>query len=176
LTVPKIAVIWIALVLLSLSASNAAAQEMKPKEILFHVTSVQRVDSAVECKAGNCSVVKYTVEGFADGQHDPMTTQYVITCDEHMADRPSPHRNNICARFHAGEAYMAQVQSDVVSFPFSRLNKAFETDYNIVSEKEIARSLEPARTGSQDQREATRVPEQHDTAKGPEQLASKEHN
>jgi hypothetical protein len=172
---PKTAAVWIALVLLSLCASSAPAQDTKPKEILFRVTSVQRADSAVECKAGNCSVVKYTVEGFADGQLDPMTTQYVITCEEYMADRPVPHRNNICARFHAGEAYAAQVQSDLVSFPFSRLNKVFETDYSIVSEKEIARSLKPTNPGSQDQRDATRVPEQHETAKGSEQLASKDH-
>jgi hypothetical protein len=162
---------------LSTLAAQAQVQEWKPKMILFHVTSVQRADDPVACKSGKCNVVRYKVEGYADIQQGATTTEYVITCDEHVTSRPLPHRDNVCARFHAGNAYTAQLLSDSVSFPYSMLNKDFETDYNIVSEREMARAPEqPEVTKAPEKREATRGPEQPVSVKGLEQMASKAGN
>ena len=94
-----------------------------------------------------------------------------------MNDPPLPHRDNICARFHAGKAYTAQLLSDSVSFPYSGLNKDFETDYNIVSEREIPiNPAQPGINGNGEPREATNGPDQRDTTRSPEQLASKTNN
>lgn len=153
---------------------GAQAQGQKPKTILFHVTAVQRVDDSAPCKAAECSVVRYRVEGYADADRDAITTSYVITCDELFYERPRPHRSNICARFHAGSAYTAELSSDSISFPHSGLNKAFETDYAIVSEKELPASVFPhSAPGTTEPREATGNPAPQETAKGPEQLASR---
>jgi hypothetical protein len=174
---PKIIAAGIVMMACSLSVLYAQEQEWKPKMILFHVTSVQRVDDPVACKSGKCNLVKYKVEGYADPQNNGTATEYVITCDEHVTSHPLPHRDNICARFHAGNAYTAQLLSDSVSFPYSGLNKDFETDYAIVSEKELMKSPELREaTGNSEQREATKSPEKHEAAKGTEQLASKNSN
>lgn len=115
----------------------------------------------------------YTIEGFVSVSQVATNTQYVITCDEFKSNRPFPHRNNICARFHAGEVYTAEMQSDRVSFPNSRLNKAFETDYRIVAEKEIPKGPNDRETaGTSEPREAANGPHRAEAAKGPEQLAS----
>jgi len=163
--------VMIACGLQTLGAQN---QERKPKVVTFHVTSVERADNPAACKTEMCSVVKYKVEGFVNAEPDSIATKYAITCDEYYSDRPHPHRNNICARFHAGNAYTAYLFSDSISFPFSGLNKDFETDYSIVSEMEIPRG--PGQkdvNGGSEPREATRSPERQVPAKGPEQLASK---
>ncbi len=153
---------------------SAQAQEQRAKVILFHVTSVQRADNSAACKSATCSSVKYTVSGYADVENAATKTEYVITCDEFMNDRPHPHRDNICARFHAGKAYMAQLQSDVISFPHSMLNKDFETDYSIMSERAIPLGPDDRMApGGSEPREATNGPDQRNAPKGPEQLASK---
>ena len=173
----KIIAFVVVIMACSLSTLRAQVQEWKPKMILFHVTSVQRADDPVACKSGKCNVVRYKVEGYADIQQGATTTEYVITCDEHVTSRPLPHRDNVCARFHAGNAYTAQLLSDSVSFPYSMLNKDFETDYNIVSEREMARAPEqPEVTKAPEKREATRGPEQPVSVKGLEQMASKAGN
>lgn len=166
----------VALLMVTFALSNLGAQvpEQKSKVILFHVTSVQHIDDSASCKGGECSVVKYRVEGYADGNQETTTTSYVITCDELFYQRPHPHRNNICARFHAGSAYTAQLMSDSISFPYSGLNKAFETDYSIVAEKEMPASINPqGAPGNSEPREATKAPQPQVPAKGPEQLAVK---
>jgi hypothetical protein len=153
---------------------GAQDQERTPKSVVFHVTSVERVDNSAACKSEMCSGLRYKVEGYVDAEPNATATQYVITCDEFSFDRPHPHRDNICARFHAGNAYTALLQSDRISFPYSGLNKSFETDYSIVSEKEIPRNLDPRDTnGGSEPRQATGTPEKREPAKGPEQLASK---
>jgi len=166
-----VAALMIACGLQTLSAQD---QERAPKSVVFHVTSVERVDNSAACKSEMCSALRYRVEGFVNAEPDATATQYVITCDEYYLERPHPHRDNICARFHAGNAYSALLQSDRISFPFSGLNKSFETDYSIVSEKEIPRNLDPRdANGTSEPRQASGTPERREPAKGPEQLASK---
>jgi hypothetical protein len=118
--------------------------------------------------------MKYTVEGYVDIQHGVTKTEYVITCNELIYEFPRPHRGNICARFHAGNAYAAHLQSDSIEFPSSMLNKDFETDYSIVSEKEIPRGPFDMETpGSPEPQVATSGPEQREAPRGQEQMASK---
>ena len=170
----KLLFVAVATVTFALSNLSAQRPEQKSRVILFHVTSVQRVDDSSGCKASECSVVKYRVEGYAEGDQENASTSYVLSCDELFYERPHPHRNNICARFHAGSAYTAQLMSDSISFPTSGLNKAFETDYSIVSEKEMPASLNPqGASGNTEPREATKSPEPPRPAKGPEQIASR---
>lgn len=167
----------IVMIVCNLSGPSARAQEEQPQAILFHVTAVERADDTAACKTESCSAMKYTVEGFADVHHTASKTQYVITCNEVMNSRPVPHRDNICARFHAGNAYMAELQSDRVSFPHSMLNKAFETDYSIVSEREIPKGPDDRETpGAREPREANNGRVRHEAAKGPEQLASRDNS
>ena len=170
----KIFAVATVMIAFGLQALAAQEPEQKPKVVTFHVTSVERVDNSAACKAEACSAVKYKVEGFADVEGNSVSTQYVLSCDEVYFDRPYPHRNNICARFHAGKAYTAYLNSDSISFPFSGLNKSFETDYSIVAEKEIPRNLDQRdANGGTEPRQATGTPEKREPAKGPEQLASK---
>ena len=172
-------IIAVAIVMITCGLQTLGAQEeaRKPIDVIFHVTSVERVDNSAACKSDACSAVTYKVEGYADAELAPVSTKYVITCDEIYFDRPRPHRNNICARFHVGNAYTAQLLSDRISFPFSGLNKSFETDYSIVSEKEIPKGLDPRNAnGATEQREATKSQQPRVLPKGPEQLASKSNN
>ena len=169
----KIGVFAVMIIALSLSGVITQAQELKSDVISFHVTSVQRSDNSAACQTGSCSAMKYSIEGFVSVSQSPTKTQYLITCDEFRSDRPFLHRNNICARFHAGEVYTAEVRSDRISFPHSHLNKAFETDYRIVSEKEVPKGPEDRElAGKPEPREATNSPRPVETAKGPTQLAS----
>jgi hypothetical protein len=175
----KVVAVAVAIVMIAcgLQTLGAQDQDRKPKVVTFHVTSVERADNSTACKSDTCNVVKYKVEGYVNSEPNPVATRYVITCDEYYSDRPHPHRNNICARFHAGNAYTANLFSDIVSFPFSGLNKTFETDYSILSEKQIPIGLgQPDVNGGSEPREATRSPERQEPAKGPEQLASKTGN
>ena len=173
----KIVALGIVMIACSLPGLSAQAQDSKPRVILFHVTSVQHADDSAACRVHTCSAVRYTVEGYVELQQTGTTTQYVITCDEFMNVRPHPHRDNICARFHAGKTYTAQLQSETISFPHSMLNKDFETDYSIAAEKEIPLNpVQPGITGNGEPREATNGAEQRDTSRGPEQLASKNNN
>lgn len=167
-------IISAAIVLLAcaLPCAGARAQEKASKVILFHVTSVERLDNPGGCKVGACSVVKYRVEGFATTEGDATTTSLVISCDELVFELPRPHRNNVCARFHAGNAYTAQLMAESVLFPFSGLNKAFETNYSILSEKEMPVSADRSLPGSVEQHEATKTPAAHEPAKSAEQVAS----
>ena len=170
----KVIAVAIVMITCGLQTLGAQDQERIPKSVIFHVTSVERVDNSAACKSEMCSAVRYKVEGYVNAEPDATATQYVITCDEFYFDRPHPHRDNICARFHAGNAYTALLQSDRVSFPFSGLNKSFETDYSIVSEKEVPSGLNQRdANGVSEPREATRRPERLEPAKGPEQVASK---
>ena len=136
--------IAIALVMSACNLAVISAQEpqQNTKTIVFHVTSVQKVDDTSACKSGMCSAVKYTIEGYAEIERNVSVNEYVLTCDEFAASRPHPHRNNICARVHAGSAYVVELLSNSVAFPYSRLNKEFEANYSIVSEKEASRGME----------------------------------
>jgi hypothetical protein len=156
------------------SVLSAQTQQFRSKAILLHVTSVERAHGAVACKSGSCSAMKYTVDAYADAQRGATKTEFVITCNELMYDLPRPHRDNICARFHAGNVYFAHLQSDSISFPHSMLNKDFETDYRIVSEKEVALGPEDRlNADSADPRVASNHTEQPDTTKNSEQVASR---
>ena len=171
----KIGVFAIVLIALNLGGVITQAQESKSDVILFHVTSVQRADNSAACETESCSAMKYTVEGFVSIDDVATKTEYVITCNEFKSDHPFPHRDNICARFHAGEVYTAQLQSDRISFPNSRLNKAFETDYRIVAEKAIPKGPNDRETaGTLEPREVANGSHQAEAAKGPVQLASAE--
>jgi hypothetical protein len=173
----KIIALGIVMVACNLPGLRVQAQDLKPRAVLFHVTSVQHADDNTACKMDKCSAIKYTVEGYVEAQQPGTTTQYVISCDEYVYVRPRPHRNNICARFHAGKTYTAELESESISFPHSMLNKDFETDYSIVAEREIpVNPLQPGITGNGEPREATNGTEQRDTTRGPEQLASKNNN
>lgn len=126
----------------TLAAISAQEPHQNSKTMVFHVTSVQFADDTSACKSGMCSAVKYTIEGYAEIDHNVSVNEYVLTCDEFAASRPHPHRNNICARVHAGSAYVVELLSNSVAFPYSRLNKDFEANYSIVSEKETSRGTE----------------------------------
>ncbi len=170
----KIGVFVIVAIALNLGALITQAQESKSNVILFHVTSVQHVDNPAACAdTESCSAMKYTVEGFVSLSNVATKTQYVITCNEFKNDQPFVHRDNICARFHAGEVYTAELQSDRISFPYSKLNKDFETDYRIMAEKVVPKGPGDLETpSSASPREAKNIPHRADGAKGPEQLAS----
>ena len=170
----KIFAVATVMIAFGLQALVAQEPEQKPKVVTFHVTSVERVDNSVDCKSEACSAVQYKVEGFANVEDSSVSTHYVLRCEEIYFDRPYPHRNNICARFHAGKAYTAYLNSDSISFPYSGLNKSFETDYSILAEKEIPRNPDQRdANGGSEPRQATGTPEKREPAKGPEQLASK---
>jgi hypothetical protein len=136
--------ITIGIVLVACNWSSLRAQDLQPKTkiVAFHVTAVRQTVETNACQSGQCSQTKYTIEGFAEIEHNVSVTEYVLTCDEFAASLPHPHRNNICARVHAGSAYEVELLSDSVSFPFSRLNKDFEANYKIMSEREAARGME----------------------------------
>ena len=172
-------IIAVAIVMIACGLQTLGAQDQarKPIVVVFHVTSVERVDNSAACKSGACTALRYKVEGYTDAEPGPLSTHYVISCDEFYSDRPVPHRNNICARFHAGSAYTANLLSDIVSFPFSGLNKSFETDYRIVSEKQMPKGLDQQNVnGESEAQQATRSQERRQPPKGPEQLASKANN
>jgi hypothetical protein len=139
-----IRLVTIGAVLFACSLSLLSAQNLQPatRTVVFHVTSVRQTNEASPCNFGTCNTDKYTIEGFAELNGNVSVAEYVLTCDEVSASLPHPHRNNICARVHAGKAYEVQLLSNSVSFPYSRLNKDFEANYNIVSEKESGRGAE----------------------------------
>ncbi len=171
---PKILTLAFVMIAFGVSVASAQTQQFRSKSILLHVTSVERSHGSVACKSGSCSSMKYTVEAFADARRGATKTEYVITCNELMYDQPQPHRDNICARFHAGNVYSAHLQSDSISFPHSMLNKDFETDYRIVSEKEVALGPDDRTTpGSAEPRVASNDPGQGDAAQGTEEAASR---
>ena len=137
-------IIAVGIVLMVCSFSVLRAQDLQPKSqtAVFHVNAVRQTEKASVCKLGQCSQTTYTIEGFAEIAPNVSVTEYVLTCDEFAASLPHPHRNNICARLHAGSAYEVELLSDSVSFTFSRLNKDFEANYRILSEKETTRGME----------------------------------
>jgi hypothetical protein len=140
----EILALWVLILSGCALTGNAQDQSVNIPATLFYVTSVGHSTNPAECEARPCTAITYRVEGYIKSQQDERIVDLVLTCNEHTAIKPAPHRLDICARVHAGKSYMIDLQSETVSFLHSGLNKAFEVDYKIESEKET-----PGIAGSQ---------------------------
>ncbi len=130
---------------LSVSAGRMSAQSpdddgTRGTKIIFHVTSVSQQDDPDSCPTGGCSATKFTVEGYADVQHDSHLTKYVLKCSEILASTPSPHFAVTCGRVHANSDYAATRFADTINFEGGKpkpKDAPPEALYVIVSEKEV---------------------------------------
>lgn len=113
----------------------------KGVKILFHVTSVSQRDDPDSCPAAQCSATKFTVEGYADVQHNRHPTQYVLKCSEILVSNPSPHYAVTCGRVHSNNDYDATLFADSIYFRDRKPKQDGappEALYIIVSEKEVS--------------------------------------
>jgi hypothetical protein len=144
---PRARIGWIVLSIMCLCILTAVAcaqtsddDGTKGTKIIFHVTSVSQQEDPETCQAAQCSATKFTIEGYADVQHDSHLTQYVLTCSEILASTPSPHFAITCGRVHANSDYDARLFADSIVFeggkPKSKDDPP-EAAYSIASEKEI---------------------------------------
>jgi hypothetical protein len=62
----------------------------KGTPITCHVTAVRFEDAHDWCTTGECSAVRFTIEGFAG------ETEYVLDCVEVLVQNPSPHYTIVC--------------------------------------------------------------------------------
>jgi hypothetical protein len=126
-------------ILLGLALSEQSLGQDKGTPITFHVTAVHSEDAHdwEERCHGDCHAQRYTVEGYSDA------TEYVLTCVEVTAHKPSMHLVTVCIRLHANNDYAARLMSDAIAFgeykpqPPSGPPPPLEADYEIVSEKEV---------------------------------------
>ncbi|MDW5267525.1 MULTISPECIES: hypothetical protein [Acidobacteriaceae] len=108
--------------------------------ITFHATSVRQEDST-NCDPDKCSTKKFTIEGYTDGAHKNSRVSYVLTCDETVAYKPTPHVAMACARVHANDDYAAKIFSDSISFwPAEKYTPPpYRALFTILSETEVSK-------------------------------------
>jgi len=127
-------------VILGLSLGRILGQENGQK-IMFHVTAVRSEEAHDWCTTGECSAMRYTVEGYSDVKGDSTPTECVLECVEVIASKPKPHLTNVCGRVHAHNDYEAQLWSDSIFFGDETKPQSSEgvvtVGYHIVSEKEV---------------------------------------
>ena len=120
--------------------AQAQDQDKGKQKILFHVTSVRSEDDPDSCQTGECSATRFTLEGYADVNHDGHLTEYVLKCVEYLAYNPTLHYTMVCGRVHANNDYDAGLFADSVFFTDSKpkpTGAPHEAGYRIVSEKEM---------------------------------------
>jgi len=107
--------------------------------ITFHVTSVRHEDDSTVCGSGECSATKFTIEGYANGAHTGTRIAYVLTCDEYVAYKPTPHISMACVRVHANTDYDVRLFADSISFwPEEKFTPPPDRVlYSIETEKEV---------------------------------------
>jgi hypothetical protein len=110
-------------------------------QITFHVTSVRYEEDSADCDTGECSATKFTIEGYADDMHTGSRVAYLLTCDEVVAYKPTPHIAVSCGSVHANNDYDARVFGDSISFwPEEKYTPPpLRGLYHIVSEKEVSK-------------------------------------
>ena len=110
-------------------------------QITFHVTSVRREEDSAFCDTGECSATKFTIEGYADDMYRGSRVAYVLTCDEIMAVKPTPHFTAICSKVHAHIDYDAWVFGNSIGFwPEGKHHPPPGLMlYDIESEKEVSK-------------------------------------
>jgi hypothetical protein len=114
-------------------------------KIVFHVTAVSQKEDPIVCDTGECSAMKFTIEGYAGGEQAGYQIEYVLTCDEYLAYKPTPHLSTSCSRLHANNSYLARLYDDSISFwpDIKDAGKDSQSPmrilYRIVSEKEVSK-------------------------------------
>jgi hypothetical protein len=111
-------------------------------KITFHVTSVRSEEDPTVCDTGECSATKFTVDGYTDGMQDDRRVVFVLTCDEFLAYKPTPHITMSCSRVHANNDYDAELFGSSISFwaPGKYTPRLPMVLFKIVSEKEVSKS------------------------------------
>ncbi|MGA7830601.1 MAG: hypothetical protein WCA21_06555 [Terracidiphilus sp.] len=110
-------------------------------QITFHVTSVRREEDSAFCDTGECGATKFTIEGYSDGMNSNSRVEYVLTCDELLAFKPTTHIAISCGSVHADSDYNASVFGSSISFwPREKYApQPFRGAYKIISEKEVSK-------------------------------------
>lgn len=130
-------------IILALLACRCFAQEAGEK-IVFHVTSVGSADATDYCTTGECSAIRFTVEGYANLKSNSGVTEYVLDCVEVVTTKSPIHWTSVCAHVHASSDYDAKLYSQSVDF-FPEEKGSSSTDapmkllYSIKSEKEVSK-------------------------------------
>ena len=90
----------------------------KPLEITLHATSVRQEEdlSGQYCEAKDCQATTFTVEGYADAADKASRTEYVLTCSQVMALKPSPRVTVSCGSIHADNDYHGRVFDNTIGF------------------------------------------------------------
>ncbi len=128
-------ILTVAVFLVLLRSERSVGQE-KGTPISFHITAVrseEAYDTEQRCQ-GDCDARRYAVEGYSDA------TEYVLTCVELTAHKPSAHLVIACARLHANNDYAARRFADSIAFVEYKPQSPDEplaANYDIVSEKEV---------------------------------------
>jgi hypothetical protein len=112
--------------------------------INFHVKSVRYEEDSAFCAPGDCSATKFTIEGYSDGIHTGSRVAYLLTCDQLVANKPTPHIALSCGNIHANYDYDAKLNGDLICFwPEEKYSPPpFRGCYQIVSEKEVSKQSE----------------------------------
>jgi hypothetical protein len=135
---PLVAIIFLASAsVIALTQNNNDSE--KSFKIKLHVTSVTRADDPTGCDPNECTATRFTVEGYAANLRAGTRTAYVLTCDEYLAEKPTPHVTIACSKVHANYDYDARVIDDSISFwPEEKYTPPpMRGVYSIVSEKEV---------------------------------------
>ena len=135
---------WIILALLFTSLGRPSFGQEFTRAV-FHVTSVRSGEAKDWCGTGNCSAIRYTVEGYITSKDDPFSVEYVLECVEVL--NMIQETTVVCAHVHAHEEYPVTVFSDGINFEHQFEHKKESSDtkeptysgYKIVSEKEVAK-------------------------------------
>jgi hypothetical protein len=98
--------------LLFVSSSVLAQKTSEALQITFHVTAVRQEPDT--CGYKDCQATAFTVEGYAESATS--RTEYVLTCTELMALKPSPHVAIACGSIHADHDYQGKVFDNSISF------------------------------------------------------------
>ena len=130
---------------LFLCGNHLMAQDSKDDGsiyIVFHVTSVKHDEPPDYCTTGQCTAVRYSVEGYSRVQSDAHYTQFVLTCDEITTLIPPAHVTVQCARVRANGDYSAKLFADSLFFLGGQkntqsTNSPLEAGFDIVSQREI---------------------------------------
>jgi hypothetical protein len=113
----------------------------KGTKITFHVTSVRHEDDPAFCDTGECSATNLTVEGYTDGMQADTRVVFVLTCDELVAYKPTPHITASCGSVHANNDYDAWMFGSSIAFwpPEKYTPPPLRVHFYIVSEKEVSK-------------------------------------
>ncbi len=94
------------------SSAVFAQKTSEALRITVHVTAVRQEPDT--CGYKDCRATAFTVEGYAESAAS--RTEYVLTCTELMALKPSPHVATACGSIHADHDYQGKVFDNSISF------------------------------------------------------------